>query len=318
MPLFWIPIIALALFVIVSLVIGYIFSGITLFSIRQPIVTTPKDYGLEYEDVAFKSTDGLALKGWFIPAESGPGDGPDKVIILTHPMTFNRHGFLVKNQGWLPLFKTDVDLLQIAPALYKEGYSVLMFDFRNHGESEGGITGAGLSEYQDVLGAVEYVKSHPSLRDPQIGFFSFCMGANSTIVALSKGGDLSKDIKFLVAIQPVSSYMFFPCYMRDLYTPLSLYLIPIVDRLVQWRGGYAFAEMSPLEYAKDVETPTLYIQAREDRWTKPEDVQGFYDATPGPKELWWIEGPMRRFETYNLVCKEPDKLIAFAQKGFAE
>ena len=245
MPFFWIPIIIVALFVSISLAIGYIFSGVTLHSVRQPITTTPKAYGLEYEDVEFESTDGLTLKGWFIPAEPGGDAGPDKVIILTHPMTFNRHGFLVKNQGWLPLFKTDVDLLQIAPTLHGEGYSLLMFDFRNHGESESGITGAGLSEYQDVLGAIEYIKNRPSLRNPRIGFFSFCMGANSTIIALSKGGDLVEDIEFMVAIQPVSSYMFFPCYMRDLYTPLSLYLIPIVDRLVQWRGGYAFAEMSP-------------------------------------------------------------------------
>jgi pimeloyl-ACP methyl ester carboxylesterase len=317
MSLFWIPIIIFALFVIISLAIAYVFSGVILYSVRQPIITTPKDYGLDYEDVEFQSTDGLALKGWFIPARPTNDDGPDKVIIVTHPMTFNRHGFVVKNQGWLPLFKTDVDLLQIAPALHKEGFSLLMFDFRNHGESDGGITGAGLNEYQDVLGAIEYVKSRPSLRDPQIGFFSFCMGANSTIVALSKGGDLVKDIKFLVAIQPVSSYAFFPCYMKDLYTPLSLYLIPIVDRIVQWRGGHAFAEMSPLEYAKDVKSPTLYVQAREDRWTEPEDVQGFCDATPGQKELWWIEGPMRRFETYNLVCKDPSRLIAFAQKWFA-
>ena len=65
MPLFWIPIIAFALFVIISLAISYIFSGVTLHSVRQPIVTTPKDYGLEYEDVEFESTDGLKLKGWF-------------------------------------------------------------------------------------------------------------------------------------------------------------------------------------------------------------------------------------------------------------
>ena len=126
-----------------------------------------------------------------------------------------------------------------------------------------------------------------------------------------------KDIEFLVAIQPVSSNAFFSSYLKNLYTPLSLYLIPIVDRFVQWRGGYAFAEMSPLEYAQDVETPTLYIQARQDRWTRPEDVQGFHDATPAPKDLWWIEGPMRRFETYNMVCKDPARLIAFAQKWFA-
>jgi len=317
MPLYWIPIIVFALLVAISIVISVIFSGIVLHSMRQPIVTTPEKYGLEYEDVAFKSTDGLTLKGWFIPAEP-EDDKPDKVVILTHPFPFNRHGFLVKNQGWLPLFRTDVDLLQIAPALHRAGYSVLMFDFRNHGESEGGMTGVGLTEYQDVLGAVEYVKSRPSLHAPQIGFASFCMGANSTIVALSKGGELVEDVKFLIAVQPISVSVFFRRYMSNVYTPLSLYLIPIVDRFVQWRGGFAFEEMSPLAYARDVRVPTLVIQAREDPWFEVSDVEGVYDALAGSKELWWIEGKMRRFEAYNHVCKNPERIVAFAEEHFSD
>jgi dienelactone hydrolase len=315
MPLYWIPVIAVAFFVVVSIAISYIFSSIILRALRQPIVTTPADYGLDYEDVEFKSTDGLRLKGWFIPAE--PTSERDRVVILTHPFPFNRHGFLVKNQGPLPLFKPDVDLLQIAPALHREGYSVLMFDFRNHGESEGGMTGVGLTEYQDVLGAISYVKQRPSLHSPQIGFVSFCMGANSTAVALSKGAGLVEDVKFLVAVQPISVGVFLRRYMSNVYTPLSLYLIPIVDQFVQWRGGFAFAEMSPLEYAKDIKVPTLVIQAREAPWFEASDVQGFYDATAGPKELWWIEGKMRRFDAYNLVCKNPAQIVAFAREHFS-
>lgn len=320
MPLYWIPVIVFALFVVISIAISYVFSGIVLFSLRQPIVTTPADYGLDYEDIEFQSTDGLILKGWFIPAESGGGDEPDKVVILTHPFPFNRHGFLVKNQGLLPLFKTDVDLLQIAPALHRERYSVLMFDFRNHGESEGGLTGVGLTEYQDVLGAIAYVKGRPSLRSPQIGLVGFCMGANSSIVALSrgKGGELVEDVKFLVAVQPVSVSVFFRCYMSNVYTPLSLYLMPIVDRFVRWRGGFAFEEMSPLRFAKDVEVPTFYIQAREDPWTELSDVESFYNATAGPKDLWWIGGKMRRFEAYNYVCRNPERVVAFARKYFGQ
>ncbi|MBN1813529.1 MAG: hypothetical protein JXA14_16950 [Anaerolineae bacterium] len=316
MPLYWIPITVFALFVLISLAISAIFSGIVLHALRQPIVTTPADYGLDYENVGFQSNDGLTIKGWFIPAE--PTGERDKVIILTHPFPFNRHGFLVKNQGLLPLFKTDVDLLQIAPALHQAGYSVLMFDFRNHGESADGVTGVGLTEYQDVLGAISYVKGHPSLRAPQIGFASFCMGANSTIVALSKGGDPVEDVKFLVAVQPISVSVFFRRYMSNVYTPLSLYLIPIVDRFVQWRGGFAFKEMTPLAYAKGVKVPALVIQAREDPWFEVSDVEGVYNAITGPKELWWIEGRMGRFDAYNTVCANPERIIAFANEYFSQ
>jgi pimeloyl-ACP methyl ester carboxylesterase len=269
---------------------------------------------MPYEDVEFKSTDDLTIKGWYIPA---PSSQTDKVIIFTHPMPMNRHGFLAKNQGFPPMFKTNVDLLKTIHALHQAGYPVLAFDLRNHGESDSGITGNGLSEYQDVLGAVEYVHSRPDLQVQQLGFVCFCMGAASTMTAISKGGGEIKRARFFVAIQPITSSVFFRCYLKDVYTPLSLFLIPIVDRIVRWRGGYAFEDMLPGKFAKDIEVPTMYVQAREDPWTELEDIQGFYETTPGAEELWLIEGKMRRFEAYNYVGEHPEKVLAFIEKHFS-
>jgi len=248
----WIAIV-IAVLLLGVLTTSYIFSGIVLHSRRQPIVRTPQEYDMLYEDVVFESTDGLAIRGWFIPA----GSRTDRVIVLTHPMPMNRHGFLAKNQGFPPLFKTDVDLLKTVRDLHEAGYPVLAFDLRNHGESDDGITGNGLSEYQDVLGAIRYVRSRPDLDAPQVGLVCFCMGAASAMAALSKGQNGTTDVRFLVAIQPVTSKVFFRCYLRDVYTPLSLFLIPIVDKLVQWRGGYALADMAPGQFAPDITVPTL-------------------------------------------------------------
>ena len=64
--------------------------------------------------------------------------------------------------------------------------------------------------------------------------------------------------------------------------------------------------------------PTLYIQAREDPWFEVSDVEGFYNATAGPKELWWIEGQMGRFEAYNHVCTHPERIIEFAKEHFSD
>lgn len=315
MPIYWVITLLIVLLVSVVLVISYVFSGVVVHSRRQPIVRTPQEYGMSYEDVEFESTDGLTIRGWFIPAPSGKSD---KVIILTHPMPMNRHGFLARNQGFPPLFRTDVDLLRTVYALHQAGYAVLAFDLRNHGESDSGITGNGLSEYQDVLGAVRYVESRTDLNVQQIGFVCFCMGAASTMVALSRGKDELRNARFFVAIQPITASVFFRCYLKDVYTRLSLFLIPIVERMVRWRGGYGFQEMAPVRFAKDIEIPTLYVQAKEDRWTELSDIQGFYEATPGAEELWLIEGKMRRFEAYNYVGEHPERVLAFAEKHFSQ
>jgi pimeloyl-ACP methyl ester carboxylesterase len=309
---YWVLILVLGFLVALPLITAYIFSNTVLYSRRQPIVRTPREYGMAYEDIQFKSSDGLVLKGWFIPVAGAS----DKAIIMTHPLPFNRHGFIAKNQGFPPLCNIDVDLLKMAHALHQASYPVLMFDFRNHGESASGLTGVGLNEYQDVLGAIAYLGQRPDLVNPKLGFVSFCMGANSTIIALSKGAEQVQAIKFLVAVQPVSAAVFVRQYLRAEYTPMSVFLAAIVDWFVQRRGGYALKAMSPLPYVKDIKVPTLYIQARADRWTTVADTQSFYDATLSEKELWWIEGITRRFDAYNYVGDHPERILEFVKTHF--
>jgi pimeloyl-ACP methyl ester carboxylesterase len=305
MDLWWLYLILIVgLFLLTT---AYVFSNTIVRGRRQPIVRTPKEYGMDFEDVEFPAVDGLRLKGWFIPVA---GENRRSVII-THAMPFNRHGFLVKNQGFPPLAFTDVDLLKTAQAVHQAGYPLLMFDFRNHGESASGLSGVGLEEYRDVLGALAYLRQRPDLQNPQIGFVSFCMGANATIVALSKAKEQVDDVKFLVAIQPISAIVFIVSYLNAVYTPLSLILVPILDWVVQRRGGHPLQAMTPRPYVKDLRIPTFYIQAKHDRWTELSDLQGFYDDTPPPKALWWIEEKINRFEAYNYVGEHPERILEF-------
>ncbi|MBU0598033.1 hypothetical protein KKF61_03490 [Patescibacteria group bacterium] len=58
------------------LAISYLISSLILYPHRQAIAKTPKDFGMDYEDIEFKSTDGLTVSGWYIPGLS------QKTIIL--------------------------------------------------------------------------------------------------------------------------------------------------------------------------------------------------------------------------------------------
>lgn len=73
---------------------------------RRPLVKNPLDYGMKYQDIDFKSKDGTNLKAWFIPGNS------DKLIIMTHPMPFNRYGFHTKGQGLFKVSRVEVELLK--------------------------------------------------------------------------------------------------------------------------------------------------------------------------------------------------------------
>jgi len=269
---------------------------------RQPITRTPADYNMPYEDVTFQSLDGVSLSGWHIPGAS------PTTVIVTHPFPFNRHGFNTRHQGPLPLFNVDVDLLKTIKAIHDAGYTVLAFDFRNHGASGSGITGVGLNEWQDVAGALRYAEQRGA---EHIGFASFCMGANSTIIALSKAPQHATRVRCLAAIQPVSAEVFVKHFLSATFTPASLAIVPIVDALLPPLGGHHLRDMTPITYARDVNIPTLIAQAPRDKWTTTQDTQAIHDAIPAPKQLWWIEEADHRFQAYNHVGEHPEKLINF-------
>ena len=99
---------------------------------------TPVNAGLGYEEVWLPSTDGVRLKGWWIPnGDSG------RAAILVH--------------GWGG-DKSDEHLLKTLPVYHREGYNVLAIDLRAHGESGGGRRTLGYRETRDALGALRWLQ----------------------------------------------------------------------------------------------------------------------------------------------------------------
>ena len=198
--------------------------------------------------------------------------------------------------------------------------SDLFVSLRNHGESGAdpkGIFSAGRKEFKDIVAAIDYINGRNELRNMPIGFVSFCMGANSTIIAMSKEPGAFKNVKCLFAIQPISMEVFVRTYARKLFTPAGAkLLLPMVKKFIIWRGAYPIERMSPGEYVKDIKVPTIYIQAKNDPWTEMSDIQSFYENTPdNPKDFFWIEDTTHRFESYSYFETKPAKMLEGGKKG---
>jgi pimeloyl-ACP methyl ester carboxylesterase len=91
----------------------------------------PKALGLAYEPVAFRSSDGVELKGWWVPSDGAVG-----TAILVHGLNRSR-----------------IEMVRKAPFLHEHGWNALLFDLRHHGESGGAATTLGFKEKEDVLAA---------------------------------------------------------------------------------------------------------------------------------------------------------------------
>ncbi|MDN3357724.1 alpha/beta hydrolase [Actinomadura sp. DC4] len=282
------------------------------FQRRSPILHSPRDQGLPYEEVTFPSGDGVPLEGWFIPAP-----GSDKVVIANHPMGFTRSGLPTHLEPWRSEWAAsgnafEIDFTPDYRILHEAGFNVLAYDLRNHGHSgagNGGVSSSGIYEARDVVGSLNYVRGRPDTRDMAIGLFSRCLGAGSTFAAMARFPEAFRTVRCLVAPQPVTTRTIVErrLAMAGLADRLDEF-----ERLLVLRTSIGFAPRNPRLWAKSVSVPTFLYQVRDDVLTQTGDVQAMYDNIPvAQKKLAWIEGTTARFDGYLEFQRHPDPALGW-------
>ncbi|MFD7918707.1 alpha/beta hydrolase family protein [Streptomyces sp. NPDC059740] len=281
---------------------------------RSPVLHSPAEHGLDFEEVTFPSEDGIPLEGWFVPAP-----GSDRVVIVNHPRFFSRSGLPSHLEPWRSVNgetgnDVEVDLVPDIALLHAAGYHVLAYDLRNFGLSggaNGGVTTSGRFESRDVVGSLRYARSRPDLRGARIALFSRCLGANATLFAMQRAPQEFMDVCCLVACQPLSPRAVLERTLERRRIPAER--MEELDRLIRLRTGFGLDEMSPVETgaAGSVRVPTLVYQVHDDLMTRPADVQSMFDGIPSdvPKELFWIHGTTRRWDGYLHFQKDPDRVL---------
>lgn len=268
-----------------------------------PLFDNPRNYGLAYEDVSFKTSDGITLSGWLVKG------GTDRIIIQSHfGVQSCRAGFTTAGKGMMKLWNTEIPFLKHVKYLVSRGYSVLMYDFRSHGnsdEAQGNWVSWGPSEAQDVVAAVNFVAKHPVYKDAQIGLLSICMGAAATTYAYG-AGDLQrhKNIKAMVAIQP----------MRYLDFVKALGLPGFLQRWVNAENSKRVGfDMPSRSFQKDVKTipvPTLLVQNDQDEYLNKTSIDDYYESLTVEKEMRWLSDiGKKRAAGYDYLTKNPEKIL---------
>ncbi|MCB9422712.1 MAG: alpha/beta fold hydrolase [Ardenticatenaceae bacterium] len=277
---------------------------------RQRLWATPGDLGLACEDIHFPAQDGIRLSGWFVPAADTKRDGA--TVVIVHGWTWNRLGLTADD--WFSGLEGSrpVDLLRLAYKLHQEGYHVLMFDLRNHGESaDAPPVTFGWQEANDLLGALAYLNGRSEVNPDRIGTVGFSMGANTVLYTLPQ----TEQIKAAVAVQPASTGTFAERYGADLLGPLGMVTVPLAEMMYQAAGGLRFAALQPAFPAAGAgQTPVLYVQGEGDRWGSMDDVTQIAGKTPQASGPVFVEGT-HRFDGYQYVVDHPELVTAFLAKN---
>ena len=132
----------------------------TVFLPTKLVLSTPKDVGIDYEEVYFSAADNSQLHGWFIPAALRPSDAP--VVIFLHG-----------NAGNIG------DRLEKILMFQKMGCSVFIFDYRGYGNSEGRPTEQGM--YEDAQAAYDAVVARPDIPRDKVIVYGASLGGAAAV-----------------------------------------------------------------------------------------------------------------------------------------
>lgn len=243
-----------------SVVFVWGIGGMLMAPANHPVGDPPAD--LHAENVEFSSTSGSTIHGWFATGTLGKG-----AVVLMHGVHANRKALITR-----------------AEFLSQAGYSVLLFDFQGHGESPGKQITFGYLESRDATAAVNFV--HQKLPGEKVGIIGISMGAASALLAEPP---LPVNAMILESSYP-TIYQATEDRMEIRFGWLGKLLTPLLTCQLKPRLGIGLDDLEPLESARKVLAPKLFIAGTMDRDTTIEESKSLFAAAAEPKQSWWVEG----------------------------
>ena len=237
----------------VVLLISYAALMILLYFMQERMIyfpdreirETPGHLGLPYEEIVFEAGDGVSLSGWYIPATAERG-----IILFCHGNAGN--------------ISHRLDSLKIFHDL---GMSVLIFDYRGYGKSEGRPSETGT--YLDASAAWDYLVD-VKRKSP----------ARIIIFGRSLGGAVAAELamrKRPAGVIIESSFRSLPELGKKFYPWLPVRLL-------------ARFRYSTLDKVVSIGCPKLIVHSPEDEIVPFAHGRAIYEKAAPPKEFLEITG----------------------------
>lgn len=230
---------------------------------RFPLKDSPDSVGLKYEDVIFTSRiDSMLLKGWYISGTN------NVTVVIVHGGFQNR-------------VDSNVNTLGLARDLNSKGFSLLLFDLRGRGESEGRGLSL-LNTEKDIGGAIDYLE-HKGYSPQNIIIIGFCSGAASAVIFASQEniGALVSDGCFAKK----ESMFEAQAALRGIPDLLVDFFIPGVFLMVKLL--YSYKMINPIDVIATVTCPVLFIHEERDNTIPVQDTYSLFKASANPVNEFW-------------------------------
>jgi uncharacterized protein len=221
--------------------------------LRSPLYGRPS---LPYVNLQFSSGD-VQLEGWLF-RPSGP---PRALVVYLHGKDNNRS------------FGASV-----AERLVPQGFAVLAYDQRAHGQSGGLYCTYGQQESADLSRVLDQVPIAP------IYVIGHSLGGAVALRAASA----DPRIRALVV---AASFSDLTLIVKE-RTPGFVPAFAVQEALAraEREAGFHIRDISPRESALKIRVPVLLIHGSEDGYTHPDHTRRLQAALPGPKRALFVDG----------------------------
>jgi uncharacterized protein len=228
---------------------------------------TPSSIGFDYEDVVLETEDNLKLSSYFILKK-----GSNKAILLLHGNGNDKS-----------------TMLKHARFLFNAGYSIMSFDFRGQGKSEGEYIGYGATEHLDVKAALDFLTEKGY---DKIGVLGTSLGGGVGIISASKyseidalvvdGGfaDLNTTALYYVNNKPLKD--------KKINSALGYTAMVSLKSIASLKTGINYFVSDPVDYINEITNPIFIIHGAKDTFIPVSQAKKNFETAQGPRTEWII------------------------------
>lgn len=246
-------------------------------------VTKPKTK-IPINTIRFMGVGNIQLNGWLAKnSQSTVG------VLLMHGNQSNR-----------------LSMWSRAEFLYKAGYSVMLFDLRAHGESEGDYKTFGYLEAEDAEKAVRFFKQMANLK--RVG-----------IIGTSLGGAAAVLNDHLLPVEAMILESVYPTIEKAVTNRINgrfgewvTIFSPLLTNQLPLRFDIDTDALRPVKHMENITLPTLVIGGDQDQRTTLDDTNKLYQNINSREKSLWIIPGVAHENFHTVVTQEYEqRVLAF-------
>lgn len=187
----------------------------------------------------------------------------NKFVVIAHGHTYTHHGSI-----------------KYARMMFEEGFNVIIYDQRYHGNSGGNNTTLGFYEKYDLFDIITHIQKEFG-EDILLGTYGESMGGATILYEQ----EIDSRVKFCISDCSYSNFKTF------LFERLSKYHLPrfsyyFINFFVKIIASFSIDDLTPIRSIKNSTIPILFIHGKQDTLISYKHSLEMYESYNGDKKIF--------------------------------